>query len=72
MPMEEGIAGQTIPMHDGRAAEPLSALLYVQIDVRVVFCGFRRGPFRWPLRASCASRVAETLEKPWRSDSVSG
>ena len=27
---EEGIAGQTIPVHDGRAAEPLSALRYVR------------------------------------------
>ena len=35
MPMEEGIAGQTIPVHDGRAAEPMSALRYVQIDFRV-------------------------------------
>ena len=28
--LEEGIAGQTIPVHDGRAAEPLSALRYVR------------------------------------------
>jgi hypothetical protein len=43
VPMEEGIAGQTIPVHDGRAAEPLSALRYVEIDVRVVFRGFPEG-----------------------------
>ena len=30
----------------------------------------RRGRFRAPLRASCARRVGETLEKPWRADSV--
>jgi hypothetical protein len=47
--LEEGIAGQTIPVHERRAAEPLSALRYVEIDVRVGFDGFRRGPFRAPL-----------------------
>jgi hypothetical protein len=51
MPLEEGIVGQTIPVHDGRAAEPLSALRYVEIDVRVGFRGSRRGPFRRPLKS---------------------
>src|SRR4051812_33543330 len=55
-------------VHDGRAAEPLSALRYVKSTS--VSCGCRRGPFRAPLRTSCASSLDETLEIPWRAGSV--
>ena len=57
----EGIAGQTIPVHDGRAAEPMSALRYVNRHP----C---RGGFGG-VHSVCRYRhdAPIPLRKPWRN-----
>src|SRR5215218_3229783 len=45
VPVEEGIGGQAIPLHDGRSRRANAGSPYVEIDVRVASAAIRKGPF---------------------------